>query len=79
MLSPNDRIWQVFFLDWCSWVYLMGALWLAVACTINILRLLNDASRIIIDNSRVSLQIVASLTDDSRGFIDNPRGIIYTH
>ncbi len=30
---------------------------------------LNDASRIIIDNSRVMLPIVASLTDDSRGII----------
>ncbi len=29
----------------------------------------NDASRIIIDNTRVTLQIVASLTDDYRGVI----------
>ncbi len=29
----------------------------------------NDASRIIIDYSRVMLQIVASLTDNSRGVI----------
>ncbi len=29
----------------------------------------NDASRITIDNSRVTLQIVASLTDNSRGII----------
>jgi hypothetical protein len=29
----------------------------------------NDTSMIIIDNSRVVLQIVASLTDDSRGVI----------
>jgi hypothetical protein len=29
----------------------------------------NDTSRIVIDDSRVSLQIVASLTDDSRGII----------
>jgi hypothetical protein len=29
----------------------------------------NDASRIIIDDSRVMPQIVASLTDDSRGII----------
>ncbi len=29
----------------------------------------NDASRIVIDDSRVTLQIVASLTDDSRGII----------
>ncbi len=29
----------------------------------------NDASMIIIDNYRVALQIVASLTDDSRGSI----------
>ncbi len=28
-----------------------------------------DASRIVIDDSRVTLQIVASLTDDSRGVI----------
>jgi len=29
----------------------------------------NDASRIAIDNSRVTIQIVASLTDNSRGII----------
>ncbi len=29
----------------------------------------NDASRIVIDNSRVTLQIVSSLTDDSGGII----------
>jgi hypothetical protein len=29
----------------------------------------NDASRIIINNSRVTLQIVASFTDNSRGVI----------
>ncbi len=29
----------------------------------------NDASRIVIDYSRVTLQIVALLTDDSRGII----------
>ncbi len=32
---------------------------------------INDASRIIIDNSRVTLQNLASLTYDSRGVIDN--------
>jgi hypothetical protein len=31
----------------------------------------NDASRIIIDDSGVALQIVASLTGDSRGVISN--------
>ncbi len=31
----------------------------------------NDASRIVIDNSRVMLQILASLTDNSRGIIYN--------
>ncbi len=31
----------------------------------------NDASRIVIDDSRVMLQIVDSLTDDSRGVICN--------
>ncbi len=31
----------------------------------------NDASRIIIDNSRVALQIVSKLTDDSRGIFYN--------
>jgi hypothetical protein len=30
---------------------------------------LNDASRIVIDDSRVMLQIVAPLTDNSRGVI----------
>ncbi len=29
----------------------------------------NDVSRIVIDDSRVTLQIVASLIDDSRGII----------
>ncbi len=29
----------------------------------------NDASRMVIDDSRVKLQIVASFTDDSRGII----------
>ncbi len=29
----------------------------------------NDASRIIIDNSKVMFKIVASLTDDCRGII----------
>ncbi len=32
---------------------------------------INDNSRIKIDNSRVTLQIVASLTDNSRGVIHN--------
>ncbi len=32
---------------------------------------LNGASRIVNDNSRVMLQIVGSLTDDSRGIIYN--------
>jgi hypothetical protein len=36
----------------------------------------NDASRIIIDSSRVMLQIVASLTDDFRGVIYNPNMFI---
>jgi hypothetical protein len=31
----------------------------------------NDASRIIIDDSKVMLQIVASFTDNSRGVIYN--------
>ncbi len=31
----------------------------------------NDASRVIIDNSRVMFQIVASFTDGSRGIIYN--------
>ncbi len=31
----------------------------------------NDASRIISDDSKVMLQIVVSLTDDSRGIIYN--------
>ncbi len=30
---------------------------------------LNDASRIVIDNSRMTLHIVVSLTDNSRGII----------
>ncbi len=32
----------------------------------------NDTSRIVIDNSRVMIQIVASLTDNSRGVIYDP-------
>ncbi len=38
------------------------------ACTVNII---NDTSRIIIDDSTVMLQIVASLTDNSGGFIND--------
>ncbi len=38
------------------------------ACTVNIII---DTSRIIIDDSTVMLQIVASLTDNSGGFIND--------
>jgi hypothetical protein len=38
------------------------------ACTVNII---NDNSWIIIDDSTVMLQIVASLTDNSSGFIND--------
>ncbi len=51
------------------------------ACTINII---NDASRIIIDDSRVMLQTVVSHTDKSRGIIYNrnmfivqPTGVLF--
>ncbi len=47
-----------------------------VACSISMLQSLNDTSRIMIDDSRVTLQIVASLTNDSRGVICDPRGIV---
>ncbi len=36
----------------------------------------NDASGIVIDDSRVMLQIVVSLTDDSRGIIYNKNMVI---
>jgi hypothetical protein len=36
----------------------------------------NDASRIVIDDSRMMLQIVASLTDNSRGIIYNGNMLI---
>ncbi len=36
----------------------------------------NDASSIVIDNSKVMLQIVASLTDNSRGIIYNDMIIV---
>jgi hypothetical protein len=36
----------------------------SVTCTINILLTSNDTSRIVIDDSRVMLQIKISLTDD---------------
>jgi hypothetical protein len=39
------------------------------ACTINILWLSDDVSRIVIDNLVWCPQIVASLPDDSRGII----------
>ncbi len=39
------------------------------ACTINIVDELYNGSKIIIDDSRATLQIVTSLTDDSRGVI----------
>ncbi len=35
----------------------------------------NDASRIVIDDSKVTLQIVASLTDDSRGSMYDDRNM----
>jgi len=35
-------------------------------CTINYISV-NDTCRVLIDNSRATLQIVASLTDDSKG------------
>jgi hypothetical protein len=38
-------------------------------CTINIINECKYASRMINDDSRVTLQIVAQLTDDSRGSI----------
>jgi len=39
----------------------------------------NDASRIVIEDSRVPLQIVATLTDNSRGIIyDNIMFIVHT-
>jgi hypothetical protein len=52
---------------------------LTVACTINILLSSNEAPWIIIDDSREMLQTGASLTDNSRGVIYDPRGVIYTH
>jgi hypothetical protein len=39
----------------------------------------NDASRNIIDGSRVMPLIVVSINDDSRGIIYDRRGVIYTH
>ncbi len=36
----------------------------------------NDTSRIVTDDSRVALQIVTSLTDDSRGVIYDPHMFI---
>ena len=36
----------------------------------------NDASRIVIDDSRMMLQIVASLTDNSKGIIYNGNMLI---
>jgi hypothetical protein len=41
------------------------------AYTLNSKTSVNDTFRIAIDDSRVMLQIVASLTDDSRGIIYN--------
>jgi hypothetical protein len=38
----------------------------------------NKAYKIVIDNSRVMFQIVASLTDDSRGINYNHNVFIYT-
>jgi hypothetical protein len=38
-----------------------------------------DAYRIIIDNSRVMLQIVASLTDDSKSIIYNRNMLVQAH
>ncbi len=52
---------------------------LTVACTINILLSSNDGPTVIIDDCREMLQTGASLTDNSRGVIYDPRGVIYTH
>jgi hypothetical protein len=46
------------------------------ACTINITNEVNYASRIIIDNSRLMLQIVSSLSNNSRGAIDDRKMFI---
>jgi hypothetical protein len=50
------------------------------ACTINIIndtsRSVNDAYRGVMDDSRVTLQIVASLTDDSRGVVYDRKMLI---
>ncbi len=51
----------------------------SMACILNILRSSNDASRIIIIDFRVMLRIEASLTNNSRGIINNPRYIINIH
>ncbi len=41
------------------------------ACTLNIIKKSNDASRIVIGDFRVMLQIVASLTENFGGIIYN--------
>jgi len=46
-------------------------------CTINISQLYNDYYHN--RDSKVTLKIVLSLTDNSRGIINNPRGTIYIH
>ncbi len=50
---------------------------LGPVCTFNILWSPKDSSRIIIDNSKAKLQILASLTDDFRSVIYNPKGVIF--
>ncbi len=55
-----------------------GTVTSATLWPINILRLITDTSKIIINNSRVMLKIVASLTDVSGGVLYDPRGIIHT-
>ncbi len=56
-----------------SIVKVLGAIEIAmpVAYTKNILRSSNDTSRIVLVHSRVTLQIAASLSDDTRGIIYN--------
>jgi hypothetical protein len=57
------------FCNTCALYYKHITIVLSDACIINLMINVVGASRIVIDDSRVLLQIVASLTDDSRGVI----------
>jgi hypothetical protein len=66
------HLWQlkiVVFLHWCLICAISLTIVISDACTT--ISIVNNASRIVLDDVSVPLQIVASLTHNSRGVIYN--------